>query len=156
MLPWQTPLSDYSEETPIDQTAVTGALRVQRPSLLPWILLGVVAGLSAAGAVLLLRQLRIEKQRADEQAQLHANETARAEKAELALTQAKAKVDPLIEQIATLTVERDELQGRVRTLTLESAKGAAEVKPTAEPAPAPKAPAKKAAKKKKPVKKKRR
>lgn len=146
------PLSDYSEESPSDSTAVTGALRVQRPSLLPWILLGAVAGLSAAGAVLLLRQVNLEKVRADEQAQAHANETARAEKAELALTQAKAKVDPLIEQIATLTVERDELQGRVRTLTLENAKGAAVEAP---PPPAKKAPPKKAAKKK-PVKKKKR
>ncbi len=147
------PLSDYSEESPSDSTAVTGALRVQRPSLLPWILLGVVAGLSAAGAVLLLRQVNLEKVRADEQAQAHANETARAEKAELALTQAKAKVDPLIEQVATLTVERDELQGRVRTLTLENAKGAAVEAP---PPPAKKAPPKKAAKKKPAKKKKRR
>lgn len=148
-----SPLADYSDEPASDSTAVTGALRVRSPSLLPWILLGVLAGLSGAGAVLLLRQARMERERADEQAQLHANETARAEKAELAVAAAKEKVAPLEAQIATLTTERDELQGRVRALTLENAKGASggEVK---EPTPA-KPPAKKVAKKK-PVKKKKR
>lgn len=147
------PLSDYSEESPIDTTAVTGALR-RPPSLLPWILLGITAGLAGAGAVLLLRQANLERARADEQAQAHLNETARAEKAELALADAKAKVGPLEEQVATLTTERDELTGRVRALTLENAKAGGAVKDEPPPKTAKAAPKKTA--KKKPVKKKKR
>ncbi|MBS1150114.1 MAG: hypothetical protein H6Q89_1812 [Myxococcaceae bacterium] len=147
-------LSDYSAETPIDQTSITGALR-RPPSLLPWILFGVTAGVLAALTLVLVRQVSAERERADEQAQAHANETARAEKAELALTQLRLKVEPLEAQVEALTTERDELSGRVRTLALEAAKATpespAEVKPTA----AAKPPAKKLAKKK-PVKKKKR
>lgn len=140
-------------ETPIDQTMITGALR-RPPSLLPWILFGVTAGILAALAVVLIRQVSAESLRADEQAQAHANETARAEKAEIALTQMRAKVEPLQAQVEALTAERDELSGRVRALALEAAKGGSDPAVKA-PGPA-KPPAKKLAKKKTSKKKKRR
>lgn len=137
-----------------DQTAVTGALR-RPPSLLPWILFGVTAGVLAALTIVLVGQVSAERQRASEQAQLHANSSARAERGELALGQLKEKVAPLEEQVQALTVERDELSGRVRALSLEAAKGAPEAAPVVAQAPAKEA-VKKAGKKKKPVKKKRR
>lgn len=87
-------MSDDSVETPIDQTLITGAMR-RPPSLLPWILFGVTAGVLAALSLVLVRQVSAERERADEQAQAHANESARAEKAELALRQARSKVVPL-------------------------------------------------------------
>lgn len=140
-------LSDDSVETPIGQTLLTGAHR-RPPSLLPWVLFGVTAGILAALSIVLIRQISLERQRADEQAQGNANATARAEKAELAVEQMKTQVSPLEEQVKKLTAERDELDARNRSLTLEAAKATGAPAPTRTAAPA-KAPAKK-----KPVKKK--
>lgn len=141
-------MSDDSVETPIDQTMITGALR-RPPSLVPWVIVGITAGLLAALTVVLIRQVSAERRRANEMTQAHAAETARADKAELALIQAKARLAPLEEQVKELTAERDELKGRIRTLMLEAAKSSGATKA---PEPA-KPPAKKIAKKK-PVKKK--
>ncbi len=132
-------------ETPIDQTMITGALR-RPPSLLPWILFGVTAGLLAALGVVTLRLVSAQNHRADEQSLARANETARAQKAELALTEMKAKLEPLEQQVQALAVERDELSGRVRALSLEVAKAAAGAKSV--PAAPTKPPAKKVVKKK--------
>jgi hypothetical protein len=154
----RVPLSDDSVETPIDQTMITGALR-RPPSLLPWILFGVTAGVLCAGALVLFRQIAVERERADEQAQSQANEAARAEKAELALTQMRVKLEPLEMQVQALITERDELAARVRALSLEAAKVAAAPAPVAAVKPAPPAPAKPPAKKvtkKKATKKKKR
>ena len=129
---------------------ITGAMR-RPPSLLPWILFGVTAGVLVALAFVLLRQASVERERADEQAQAHANETARAEKAEIALTQLRAKVEPLQTQLEALTAERDELSGRVRAMALDAAKAT----PDGTKSAVAKPPATKTAKKK-PVKKKRR
>ena len=128
---------------------VTGTM-VRPPSLIPWILIGVTTAMLAVLTVVLLRQVRSERLRADGQAQEQALATARADKAELALTQAKAKVAPLEEQVQALTAERDELTGRVRALSLEVAKAGPD---GAGPAPT-KAPPKKASKKKPGKKKK--
>lgn len=135
---------------------ITGALR-RPPSLLPWILFGVTAGILAALTVVLIRQASSESQRADEAAQANANTTARAEKAELALTQLRTKVEPLEKQIEALAGERDELSQRVKTLETAAKEGAAAPASAVKPAPAPaKPPAKKIAKKKATKKKKRR
>ena len=134
---------------------ITGALR-RPPSLLPWILFGITAGVLAALTVVLIRQVSTERERADEQAQAHANETAHAEKAELALTQMRTKLEPLQAQVEALTAERDELSGRVRALALEAAKTTPEAAVAVKTPAAAKPPPKKAAKKKVVKKKKRR
>lgn|GEM_PF-3041949 len=131
-----------------DETGLTGAVR-RPPSLLPWILFGVTAGVMAALSILLLRQVQAESQRADDQAQAHANEMARAEKAELDLTQMRVKLEPLQKQVDALISERDDLAARVRVLTLSAVK---EPEKKVEPT---KPPAKKVTKKK-PTKRKRR
>jgi len=142
-------VSDYSAETPIENTNVTGAYQ-RRSTLLPWVLFGITAGVLAALTIVLLRQASIERQRADAEAQAHANEVARAEKAELAASAANAKVAPLEEQVKSLTDERDAMVAKVKAM--EDNKPAAK---TDTPAPVavtkstPKKGAKKTVKKKK-------
>ncbi len=144
-------MSDYSAETPIENTNVTGAYQ-RRSTLLPWVLFGITAGVLAALTIVLLRQASIERQRADAEAQAHANEVARAEKAELAASTANAKVAPLEEQVKSLTDERDAMVAKVKSM--EDSKAAAKT----EAAPGPVAVTKSTPKKgpKKAVKKKKR
>ena len=118
-------MSDYSSENPVDQTNVTGAYQRPRSSLLPWVLFGITAGVLAALTIVLLRQTSIERQRADTEAQGHANAVARAEKAELAVAAANDKVAPLEEQVKTLTDERDAMVAKVKSV--EEGKGGGKV-----------------------------
>ena len=108
-------MSDYSAENSIEQTNVTGSHR-GRTSLLPWVLFGITAGLLAALGVVLLRQASSERQRADLEAQGHANEVARAEKAELAAATAGANVALLQGQAKALIDERAALLAKVMAL----------------------------------------
>lgn len=147
-------MGDDSVETPIGNTLITGALR-RPPSLLPWILFGVTGGVLVALTLVLLHFVFSERERADAQAQANVLETARADKAELALRQAKAKVEPLEEQVKALTAERDELLDKVKLAALNADKPSSDA--AVNPAPVPPKPVvKKAAAKKKPVKKKKR
>ena len=143
-------MSDYSAETPIENTNVTGAYQ-RRSTLLPWVLFGITAGVLAALTIVLLRQASIERQRADAEAQGHANEVARAEKAELAAAAANAKVAPLEEQVKSLTDERDAMVAKVKSM--EENKAAAKTEaapgPVAVTKSTPKKGAKKTVKKKK-------
>lgn len=148
MVPSGGPVSDYSAETPIEETNVTGSFQ-RRTSLLPWVLFGITAGVLAALTIVLLRQASSERQRADLEAQGHANEVAHAEKAELAAIAANAKVGPLEEQVRALNEERDTLVAKVKAL--EESKPA--VVAAAPPPPVVKKPP---AKKTKSVKKKKR
>lgn len=143
-------MSDYSAETPIENTNVTGAYQ-RRSSLLPWVLFGVTAGVLAALTIVLLRQASIERQRADTEAQGHANEVARAEKAELAAAAAVAKLAPLEEQVKNLTDERDAMSAKVKSM--EDNKATVKTEP-AGPVAVTKSPPKKGTKK--PVRKKKR
>jgi uncharacterized membrane protein YvbJ len=109
-------VSDYSAETPIDQTNVTGAYRRPGTPLLPWVLVGITAGILAAITIVLLRSASAERQRADTEAQAHANAVARADKAELKTLAESAKVEPLEEQVKSLTEERDTLVAKLKQL----------------------------------------
>ena len=108
-------MPNYTAETPIERTNVTGSYQ-RRQSLLPWVLVGITAGVLAAMTIVLLRQASIERQRADAEAQGHANAVARAEAAELASSAANAKLLPLEEQVKTLTDERDAMSAKVKAM----------------------------------------
>jgi uncharacterized protein YlxW (UPF0749 family) len=123
-------VNDDSVENPTADSPYSSG-NYPRPSLLPWVLFGVTAGVLVALSIVLVRQVSVERTRADTEAQAHANEVAHAEKSDQALLAANARVQPLQLEVKTLTEERDALAAKVKAL--EASKVAA-VKPLAPPA----------------------